>query len=133
MTTLFGLLMWDIIFAPIPGAFETPYQSAPLDLIDDTFYFSRKEMIEARLEEIRAGKAPEVIVKVDAAFRETKTWCVGVMWDRFERRELLEIVNVSVLALIYHLPHDLAKLRDLITSLSVLRWVGTCSCLPALL
>lgn len=99
MATLFGLLMWDIIFAPIPGAFETPYQSGPLDLIDDTFYFSRKEMIEARLSEIRAGKAPEVIMKVDTAYRETKTWCVGVMWDRFERRELLEIVNVSILAL----------------------------------
>lgn len=89
--------MWDIIFAPIPGAFETPYQGAPLDLVDDTFYFSRKEMIEARLADISAGKAPEIIMKTDTAFRETKTWCVGVNWDRFERRELLEIVNVSVL------------------------------------
>lgn len=32
------LLFWDIIFASIPGVFETPYQSAPLDLGSDAFY-----------------------------------------------------------------------------------------------
>ncbi|KAI0723944.1 hypothetical protein C8T65DRAFT_714858 [Cerioporus squamosus] len=57
VTTLFGLLFWAVIFAPIPGAFETPYQSAPLDLAEDTFYFSREDIIEARLEEIQQGQA----------------------------------------------------------------------------
>lgn len=32
------LLFWDIIFAPIPGVFETPYQTAPLDMRSDAFY-----------------------------------------------------------------------------------------------
>src|SRR5271170_5353384 len=41
--TLFGLLFFDIIFAPIPGAFETPYQSAPLDIAEDAFYYARKD------------------------------------------------------------------------------------------
>lgn len=30
--TLFGLLFWDVLFAPLPGAFTSPYQSAPHDL-----------------------------------------------------------------------------------------------------
>jgi hypothetical protein len=29
---LFALLMWSIIFAPVPDVFQTPFQSAPLDL-----------------------------------------------------------------------------------------------------
>jgi hypothetical protein len=37
VTTIFGLLFWDVIFADVPGVFETPYQSAPLDLGEDTF------------------------------------------------------------------------------------------------
>jgi len=29
---LFALLMWQVIFAPVPDVFQTPFQSAPLDL-----------------------------------------------------------------------------------------------------
>ncbi|KAI9282751.1 hypothetical protein BY458DRAFT_428722 [Sporodiniella umbellata] len=38
--TIASLLFWDIIFASIPGVFETPYQKAPLDLRSDAFYES---------------------------------------------------------------------------------------------
>lgn len=34
---LFALVMWDVLFLPIEGAFETPYQRAPLDLGTDAF------------------------------------------------------------------------------------------------
>lgn len=37
VTTIWGLLMWDVLFAPIDGAFETAYQSEPLDLRTDSF------------------------------------------------------------------------------------------------
>ena len=39
--TLFGLLMWDIIFADISGVFISPYQDRPLDIFCTTFYCSR--------------------------------------------------------------------------------------------
>jgi len=94
VTTLFGLLFWDIIFAPIPGAFETPYQTAPLDMLDDTFYLSREEIIEARLDEIGEGKARVIIEGVDNEHRERGTWCVGVRWDIFPKQDLLEIAEV---------------------------------------
>jgi fanconi-associated nuclease 1 len=94
--TLFGLLFFDIIFASIPGAFETPYQSAPLDIAEDTFYDARRDLIEARLLEIEAGTAKDIVERVDAEHREKGTWCVGVRWDLFERQDLMEIVQVGV-------------------------------------
>eukprot|EP00050_Salpingoeca_kvevrii_P001852 m.181784 g.181784 ORF g.181784 m.181784 type:complete len:54 (-) comp10475_c0_seq1:645-806(-) len=36
--TIFGLLMWDIIFADIPNVFCCRFQSAPLDFRTDAFF-----------------------------------------------------------------------------------------------
>ncbi|KAF9478486.1 hypothetical protein BDN70DRAFT_895676 [Pholiota conissans] len=93
LTTLFGLLFWDIIFANIPGAFETAFQSAPLDMFEDSFYYARKSRIEARLEEIRAGSALEILQRHDGMYREKKTWCLCVSWDVCSKEELVEIVE----------------------------------------
>ncbi|KAJ2771612.1 hypothetical protein IWQ56_001714, partial [Coemansia nantahalensis] len=46
-TTLFALLFWDIIFHPLPGVLDTEYQSQPLDMTSDSFYSSRRALIEA--------------------------------------------------------------------------------------
>lgn len=92
VTTLFGLLFWDVIFAPVPGAFETRYQSAPLDLAEDTFYYVRQPLADARLAEIKAGRAAEIL---EAAYDEHQgKMCVGVRWDLFEKEDLLGIVKV---------------------------------------
>jgi hypothetical protein len=95
VTTLFGLLFWDIIFAPIPGAFETPYQTAPLDIFEDTFYHAREELFEKRLDEISGNNARQIIQNVDGEHRERGTWCLGVRWDLFPKEDLLEIAEVS--------------------------------------
>ncbi|KAA1469402.1 hypothetical protein DENSPDRAFT_816316 [Dentipellis sp. KUC8613] len=94
VSTLFGLLFWDVIFAPIPGAFETPYQSAPLDIAEDTFFYSRQELIEKRLLELEEGSARQILQTVDEQHREKKTWCVGVRWDLFPREDLLQVVEL---------------------------------------
>ena len=94
LTTLFALLFWDILFANISGALETPFQDAPLDLCEDTFYYARKDLIEARLAEIRDGKASEILLRHDEQYREKETWCVGVSWELCEREDLLDIVKV---------------------------------------
>lgn len=90
---LFGLLFWDVIFAPIPGTFETPYQTAPLDIAEDSFYHSRKDLIETRLSEIQNGKAADIIVRVDRTHRASGTWCVGVQWDLLSSEDLVDIVK----------------------------------------
>ena len=45
---LFGLLFWEVIFAPNDGAFFHPYQSGPADLFDADFY-PRRERFAPRL------------------------------------------------------------------------------------
>ena len=94
LTTIFSLLFWDIIFADVPGAFETPYQTAPLDLAEDTFYYARKETIEARLKAIRDGNAREILEGHDDQQREKQTMCTGVRWDICDKADLVEIVEV---------------------------------------
>lgn len=81
----------------MPGAFETPFQSAPLDIATDCFYYARREAIDERLQEIRNGQAPEIVARVDDEHREEATQCVGVRWKDFEKQDLVDIVSVSTL------------------------------------
>ena len=52
-STMFGLLMWEVLFMPVPDIFRTSFQTAPLDLQSPSFYPARKQSIHAQLERIR--------------------------------------------------------------------------------
>ncbi|CAH9131498.1 unnamed protein product [Cuscuta epithymum] len=84
--TLFGLLMWDSIFADIPNAFCTKFQTAPLDLEADSFYEVRKDQIEAVLDKIQDGMAEEILITSWELHKGTS--CRGVNWDRHSLSEL---------------------------------------------
>ncbi|WKE66475.1 VRR-NUC domain-containing protein [Gallaecimonas kandeliae] len=58
LTGLFGLLFWDIVFAPVPGAFFHPFQRGPQDLFSPDFTEKRRALIEARLKEIEGDWLP---------------------------------------------------------------------------
>ncbi|KAG8986284.1 hypothetical protein FRB90_004105, partial [Tulasnella sp. 427] len=91
---IFTLLFWPIIFDDsIPGAFETRFQSCPLDLVHDTFFPVREEAIMRRLKQIEGGMAPEFIQEVDARERPRRTWAVGVRWDDFPLEDVLNIIE----------------------------------------
>ena len=45
---IFGLAFWDIIFAPVPGAFFHPFQRGPSDLYTSDFVASRSGLIDRR-------------------------------------------------------------------------------------
>ncbi|KAL0053594.1 hypothetical protein WJX82_008086 [Trebouxia sp. C0006] len=78
--TLFGLLMWDIIFMDIPDVFQTAFQTGPLDLGTVVFYPSRKDAIEARLSQVQEGQGPALL---QSCWQEHQgEWCRGVNWDR---------------------------------------------------
>jgi len=49
---IFGLSFWDIIFAPVTGAFVNPYQRGPLDLLSPSFRAAREPAITDRLAEL---------------------------------------------------------------------------------
>lgn len=53
--SLFGLLFWDIIFAPVPGVFFHPFQRGPDDLYTEDFVENRRHLIELRLAEIESN------------------------------------------------------------------------------
>ncbi|TYJ52262.1 hypothetical protein B9479_007136 [Cryptococcus floricola] len=94
LTTLFTLLLWPVLFHPLPGAFETSYQTAPLDLGEDTFLPSRSALLEARLALIASSskKAVELLLEADDRERERATWAVGVNWE-YGKEDLVEILQ----------------------------------------
>lgn len=56
--SLFGLLCWEAIFAPLPGAFFHPFQSGPADLHDAGFRRRRTDLFQrclARLDDASHG------------------------------------------------------------------------------
>nr|ODN96652.1 hypothetical protein L204_03361 [Cryptococcus depauperatus CBS 7855] len=94
LTTFFTLLLWPIIFHPLPGSFQTPHQTAPLDLGEDTFSFYRRDLLEERLAFIssKTSNALELLRETDERERKRGTWAVGVNW-RFEKQDLEEILE----------------------------------------
>ncbi|XP_051953481.1 fanconi-associated nuclease 1-like [Xyrauchen texanus] len=84
-STLFGLLMWDIIFMDgVSDVFRNPNQTCPLDLHTDCFYGNRREAIEARAEILREASADtlqELLAGVWNA-QEGRV-CALINWDRF--------------------------------------------------
>ncbi|KAG2822714.1 hypothetical protein PC116_g14631 [Phytophthora cactorum] len=60
---LFGILMWDVLYASIPDVFQTPFQSAPLDFgYADVFYESRRDLIERRLAQVKSDWTMEELL-----------------------------------------------------------------------
>ncbi|KAK6146063.1 hypothetical protein DH2020_019932 [Rehmannia glutinosa] len=78
--TIFGILMWDILFADVPNVFHNNFQTSPLDLETDTFYEARKSLIEAHLDKIQDGMAEEILI---TSFEShVGTACRGVNWEK---------------------------------------------------
>ncbi|NWR21740.1 FAN1 nuclease, partial [Emberiza fucata] len=83
--TLYGILMWDIIFMDdIPDVFRNSYQTSPLDLYTDSFYENRSAVIEARLQQLHTASSEtlaELVADVWTA-QEGKAAAL-VNWGRF--------------------------------------------------
>jgi hypothetical protein len=52
INSLFGLLCWPAIFAPLPGAFFHPFHSAPSDLYSPDFYQRRAGLFDQCLQQL---------------------------------------------------------------------------------
>ncbi|WP_260407191.1 VRR-NUC domain-containing protein [Pseudomonas cichorii] len=55
INSLFGLLCWKAIFAPLPGAFFHPFHSAPRDLLSPDFYQRRAALFDECLAQLETG------------------------------------------------------------------------------
>uniref|UniRef100_A0A8C7IAX2 Fanconi-associated nuclease n=1 Tax=Oncorhynchus kisutch TaxID=8019 RepID=A0A8C7IAX2_ONCKI len=84
-STLFGLLLWDIIFMEgIPDVFRNPYQPCPLDLFTDCFYGNRREAIETRVQVICEASIETLHnLMAEAWTNQEGKMCSLVNWERF--------------------------------------------------
>ncbi|MFC0267593.1 VRR-NUC domain-containing protein [Kushneria aurantia] len=55
INALFGLLCWEAIFAPLPGAFFHPFQSGPADLLRTAFHARRETLFARCLAQLESG------------------------------------------------------------------------------
>jgi VRR-NUC domain/Fanconi anemia-associated nuclease SAP domain len=55
INSLFGLLCWEAIFAPVSGAFFHPFQIGPMDLFSPTFRVRRAHAFEACFHALQAN------------------------------------------------------------------------------
>ncbi|KAM4661582.1 fanconi-associated nuclease 1 [Amazona ochrocephala] len=83
--TLYGILMWDVIFMDgIPDVFRNSYQMFPLDLYTDSFYENRRDVIEATLHQLQTASS-ETLAKLIADVWTTQEGKAAalVSWGRF--------------------------------------------------
>ncbi len=66
---MLGLLIWDIVFAPVRGAFFNPFQAAPSDFYDPGFISRRGQLLQRRLSETTN---PGAMAKIVLARFESK-------------------------------------------------------------
>ncbi|XP_019608774.2 fanconi-associated nuclease 1 [Rhinolophus sinicus] len=84
-STLYGLLLWDVIFMDgIPDVFRNAYQALPLDLCTDSFFASRAPAIEARLQLIQHAPAESLRAWVAATWQAQEGRAASIVsWERF--------------------------------------------------
>ncbi|MCG6575792.1 VRR-NUC domain-containing protein [Pseudomonas sp. AF32] len=63
INSLFGLLCWPAIFAPLPGAFFHPFQRGPVDLLNEDFHARRAELFAACFAELEDGRYRDTIAR----------------------------------------------------------------------
>ena len=61
-SSLFGLVFWDAIFAPSPGAFFHPFQSGPADLFHPDFAARRESELAAGFESLTSNDLAERLI-----------------------------------------------------------------------
>jgi hypothetical protein len=62
LSSLFGLLFWDAIFAPVPGAFFHPFQAEPADLLHPEFLTARQSQFDTLFAELETDAYRNIIL-----------------------------------------------------------------------
>ena len=88
INSLFGLLCWPAIFAPLPGAFFHPFQSGPADLAAPDFVARRQTLFDDCLAQLSDGRYRTTIRQrfIDKAGMQSPFVFWGVLTE-----ELLEL------------------------------------------
>jgi hypothetical protein len=63
VNSLFGLLCWSAVFAPVPGAFFHPFHRGPADLSSAKFYDRRRREFAACFAQLQSGAYRDTILR----------------------------------------------------------------------
>ena len=101
MNALFGLAFWEEIFAPLPGVFHNPYQSAPSDMYEQGFRQRREALLKRRLDQLAQLDLVDELVMAYSRYQGFQ--CRWVNWRRVDealvRRALGTIPATHLLAI----------------------------------
>ena len=80
MNTLFGLVFWEQIFMPVPGAFHNPFQGAPTDMYSPRFRTCRRQALASRMKELRAGGIAAMVQEAWCKYAGYQSHWVDSRW-----------------------------------------------------
>ena len=86
VNALFGLLCWEAIFAPLPGAFFHAFHAAPADLLEADFCERRTAQFAACFARLESGAYRESILQTFE--RKSGIQTPFVAWDWLTREQL---------------------------------------------
>ncbi len=117
---LFGLLCWDAIFAPLPGAFFHPFQRGPQDLHDPGFHARREALFGDCLAQLEDGRYHQTIRANHVAKRGLQS--PFVVWEVLDETLLeqalaclpAEHLSACFRRLLEDIKHNRAGMPDLI-------------------
>lgn len=90
---LMNVLLWDVIYHPLPDAFRFFHQNLPLDFVSEEFYQRRQELIEERLHELKGMSDAQVSSEIDRIWlKHNRTNCL-IAWDKLSSQTLKELAT----------------------------------------
>ncbi len=89
-TTLFGLLLRDLVWLPVAGMLPRRHLSGPLDLGTPAFAQHRAEPLAERLAALQAGEGTRLL---DEAWAHRGERLRGVAWDAWSREDLVRCLE----------------------------------------
>jgi hypothetical protein len=112
INSLFGLLCWDVVFLPLPGAFFHEFHAAPADLYSPDFHRRREREFAACFAQLSSGEYKETIRRT--FLRKLGIQSAFVSWG-WLTEELLDVALECLPA--EHLEHCFHRiLRDVKTN-----------------
>jgi hypothetical protein len=111
---LFGLAFWDVVFAPVPGAFANAYQLGPIDLFWEDFAKIRAAAIERRVTELTSRGALRDRI-ADTWNRKNGVNNALVAWDTIDFALIDRAIDAlplgGIVALLTYLAHHLGEVH----------------------
>lgn len=119
---LFGLALWDILFAPVKGAFDHPFQTAPSDMYQPEFSQRRRVLINERLATLKAGDVSVLGRHFHSKRGIANDWVNWALWDEQVFAALFPYLNGPFVAsLVERLLQDLRARRSGFPDLVLIR------------